>query len=131
MSNSRTIALIILIIFFHYSCGQKKEVPPPYVIPKERLIFLLVDYHLAQGITNSYSFRERTKNIERINLCDSVIIAHGYTRAQFDSTLQYYSARVEEFDRIYERVVTELNRLQARTEEKKQSVADSSRVKPQ
>lgn len=114
----------IIIIFICFSCKKKVE-NTCHIIPREKFIWLLVDYHLAQGISNTYTFRQKTKSYERINLCDSVIIAHGYTRAQFDSTLLYYSTRVNEFNKIYERVITELNKMQAKIEEKKTPLPDS------
>jgi hypothetical protein len=124
-------ALLVLVIFF-IGCGKRSdEKIPPYVIPKNKLIPVLIDYHLAQGLSNSTAFRLRTQNYPAINLSDSVLIAHGYSRAQFDSTLLYYSRHINEFNEIYERVVTELNRMQARIIEKKTKAVDSSRTVPE
>lgn len=123
-------ALVVLVILSLLACQRSNEKLPPYVIPKNKLIPLLVDYHLAQGISNSTAFRQRTQRYPVINLTDSVLEAHGYSRAQFDSTLHYYSRNINEFNDIYERVITELNRMQARIEEKKSSPADSAKSSP-
>lgn len=121
----------LLILILLPACRKGEEKLPPYVIPKSKLIPLLVDYHLAQGISNSTAFRQRTQRYPVINLSDSVLAAHGYTHAQFDSTLLYYSRRVDELNEIYEEVITELNRMQAKLEERKSTVTNSSNTPPQ
>ncbi|MCX7986913.1 MAG: DUF4296 domain-containing protein [Bacteroidales bacterium] len=119
--------LIILLLVISISCGKKsEEKTPPYIIPKNKLIPLLVDYHLAQGLSNSTAFRMRTQKYPTINLSDSVLAAHGYSHAQFDSTLLYYSRHINEFNEIYEKVITELNRMQAKIEEKKVKPSDTT-----
>ncbi|MGC8824281.1 MAG: DUF4296 domain-containing protein [Bacteroidales bacterium] len=123
----QNILTYLLIAILMAACHKGNETLPPYVIPKNKLIPLLVDYHLAQGISNSTAFRQRTQRYPVINLSDSVLAAHGYTHAQFDSTLLYYSRRVDEFNDIYERVITELNRMQAKLAEKKPNATDSSK----
>jgi hypothetical protein len=112
----RIILLLVSASLIAVSCKHHKEEVPSYVIPEERLVPLLVDYHLAQAISNTYPFRQRTQTYSKLSLCDSVIVAHGYTRKIFDSTMLYYSKNIEKFDALYEKVITELNRMQAKNE---------------
>lgn len=119
---------VLFVLISLLACKRSTEKIPPYVIPKNKLIPLLVDYHLAQGISNSTAFRQRTQRYPVVNLSDSVLAAHGYTRVQFDSTLLYYSRNVNDFNEIYERVITELNRMQAKIEEKKSPAVDTSKA---
>jgi hypothetical protein len=49
---------------------------------------------------------------DSLNFYNSIFKSYGYTRAQFDSTLKYYTVHPVEFDQIYEKVVTELNILE-------------------
>jgi len=122
---TKKVFLIFLISIVFFSCKKKHENLPSYIIPKEKFIYLLVDYHLAQGISSTYDFRKKTKQLNKISLCDSVIIAYGYTRAMFDSSIMYYSKNIKEFDEIYEKVITELNRMQAKEEAAKDISTDN------
>lgn len=124
------VLLLLIALFIFSACKRKDESIPANVIPKNKLIPLLVDYHLAQGISNSTAFRQRAQRYPVVNLTDSVLAAHGYTKAQFDSTLLYYSQKINEFNEIYETVITELNRMQAKIEEKKSPTSDTTEQHP-
>ncbi len=118
----------IFVLFICFSCKTNQTKTSPYIIPKEKLIPLLVDYHLAQGISNTTVFRMRTRNYASLNLSDSVLAAHGYSREQFDSTLFYYSSKINELNDIYEKVITELNKMQTRIEEKRKENTNNSKI---
>jgi hypothetical protein len=110
---------IIFICLVVISCNFTKKKKPTYkIIPEKELVKLLVDYHLAEAMSNSSSFREKFRKVKVISLTDSVIIQHGYTHVDLDSTISYYSGNPTEFSIIYEKVITELSRMEAKVEKK-------------
>jgi len=101
------------------SCNLAKEKDHAAVIPEQRFISILVDYHLAQGFSSSISLRQKFKNYKTVTLTDSVLLANGCTQAMFDSTLNYYSRDVDKFKAIYDKVLDELNKMEAKAIDKK------------
>jgi hypothetical protein len=107
--------LFFLLLVIVFSCNHKQKAKP-VIIPEERFINLLMDYHLANAITYSNVFVRTTKKYSKYNIKDSVIRNHGYTKAIFDSTVAYYSASPDKYEIIYDSVITRINRIQARVE---------------
>ena len=103
---------IVLVIFVLLICckPKKNEVA---IIPPERFINLLMDYHLSTAIAYSTVFNNQTKNFKEFNIKDSVLKSHGYTKAVFDSTIAYYIKNSEKYEIIYDSVLTRLSRKQA------------------
>jgi hypothetical protein len=113
----KILTLIFTLVIV--SCNLTKEKRHAAVIPEQKFISILVDYHLAQGFSSSISLRHKFKNYKTVNLTDSVLLANGCTRAVFDSTLSYYSRDVDKFQAIYEKVIDELNKMEAKAKDKK------------
>jgi hypothetical protein len=102
-----------LVIVF--SCNNKQKVKP-VIIPEERFINLLMDYHLANAIAYSNVFVRTTKKYSKYNIKDSVIRNHGYTKAIFDSTVAFYAASPDKYEILYDSVITRISRIQAQVE---------------
>ena len=102
--------LIALLFLFFIRCEKKKK---PIIIPQERFIDLLIDYHLANAMAYTNVFRNKSKEFKDFNLKDSVIKNYGYTKAIFDSTVSYYTSVPEKYEVIYDSVVTRISRKQA------------------
>jgi len=100
----------------------KKDVP---IIPEKKLISLLVDFHLAQAITYTDIYRKKTINIREISLKDSIIKNHGYTKAIFDSTISFYSASPVIFEKLYDKVIDQLNLKFAETQQRNAKARES------
>jgi hypothetical protein len=112
----RNIVFGLLILFT--ACHSKNKEISYQIIPEDKFVKLLIDYHLASGIANSSLFRSEFKGCNKVTLSDSVLKNFGYTKAVFDSSVSYYASEPERYDAIYDRVVTELSRMQAEVEQK-------------
>ena len=102
---------------FILSCHFKKEKNYP-IIPKDDFIKVLVDYHLASGVSYSELYREKMKGLKQMNVNDTVLKSYGYSRAVFDSTISYYCAYPEKFDDIYDQVIDKLSIMQAKVQQR-------------
>ncbi len=58
------------------------------------------------------------KSFNKFTVSDSILKYHGYTRAIFDSSVSFYASEPEKFDIMYDKVITELSRLQAKIQQK-------------
>jgi hypothetical protein len=110
--------ILFPLVFLFFMCKHGKIEKSFPIIPEDKFIVLLADYHLAQGIASTNTFIQKTKNIKRITVTDSIIIKYGYSKAIFDSTISWYSADPDRFEVIYDKVITRLSRIQAEVQEK-------------
>lgn len=97
---------LILGISVLFSCKSREK---ELYIPREKFIAILTDIHIADAYYSTHYHERRTHN-DSINLYDGIYKNHGYSKAQFDTTLKYYSIHSDKFDRIYEEVITRLSK---------------------
>ncbi len=126
----RIILLCFLTIFLSICSkkAEKKEIKYP-VIPEKKFIKILINYHLSEGIRSTSFYRDKMKYEEKVDVTDSVIKSYGYKRAVFDSTISYYCGDPEKFDNLYNKIITELSRMEAKEQEisaKKQNKPNQS-----
>jgi len=113
--------LILLV-----SCHSKKNEAKLKIIPEDKFIKVLIDYHLAEGVSSTQLFHKRYNNCKAFNITDSVLHRYGYTKANFDSTVSFYSDDPEKFDAIYDKVIASLSRIQAEVQKKMAKEKDKS-----
>lgn len=89
------VALWICFLFF--SCEDR----PKEIIPKEQMVDILYDYHLAQALGNSYIGKD---NYERALYKESVFSKYGITEAQFDTSMVWYTRHTTELAEMYKEV---------------------------
>ena len=104
----RNLLFIIFLIIF-ISCESKvKYQKPDNLIPREQMIALLIDMHIASGTT---TVRDRSNRRER-NYMSLV-----YEKYQIDSTRLadsnfYYISNIEEYESIFKEVQKQLKMLE-------------------
>ncbi len=102
----KNIIFVFAIVLF-ISCKGNKE--NEIYIPKDKFIDLLADIHLADAFYATH-YEQRKVHSDSINYYNKILKDYGFTKAQFDTTVKYYSVHSEEFDMIYEEVITNLSK---------------------
>jgi len=77
---------------------------------REVLVDVLVDIHLADGVTNDRKFN-RKYDADSIDVLSPILEKHQVSREMFDTTLLIYSRYPEIFDQVYNDVLIKLNLL--------------------
>ncbi|MBN1157914.1 MAG: DUF4296 domain-containing protein [Bacteroidales bacterium] len=103
-----TFVISFVLVLAVLNCGNQKR---KYLIPQDRFVDVLVDIHLADAIALNNNPQYTGFALDSAELYESVFSNHSVTRAQFDSTISYYSSRHEEFQLIYNQVSAKLNLL--------------------
>lgn len=106
---------IYLISFFllFVSCNNKTENQTKEgIIPKDEMVEIIVDLHLADATINIKHFNKRSNSKKIVKYYASVLKKYGYTRLNFDESIKYYSIEPEKLDKIYDRVIQELSKKQ-------------------
>jgi hypothetical protein len=111
--------ILLLIIFI--SCESKtKYKKPENLIPKEEMINLLVDMHLATGTIDV-----KDKNDERdLNYMVLVYEKYQIDSARLADSNFYYISNIEEYEYIFKEVEKKLKILQEKYELLKDTVAE-------
>jgi len=102
------IAGIIVLLLICTSCGNS---PPRSLIPEEQLIPILVDFHLTYSIQQSPDFYRQIKPYDSIDVYSYIFEKHGFTKAEFDTTISWYLKNPEYYVEMYDEVIMNLTRM--------------------
>lgn len=91
-------SVLFLLIFCLFSCQVKR---PKAVIMDEEMEKILFDYHIAKVMGEELPYNEGYK---RILYVESVFHKHGVTKAQFDSSMVWYTRNPNVLSKIYDKV---------------------------
>ena len=86
------------------AAGCKKGMPDD-VIPPERMETILHDFHIARAMSDELPYTEKYKQALYL---DYVLEKHRIDRAEFDSSMVWYSRHPDELAKIYEKVSKQL-----------------------
>lgn len=109
------ISILVLISIF--SCNRSKT--PDYIIPHDDMARIIFDMHLTDGLVSITTVRKQITEKDSLTCYDDIFSNYGYTRADFDTSVFYYSSHINEYDKIYQDVLNRLNEKD--TELKKES----------
>jgi len=109
--------LIIAVVMI--SCNHKKTTPE-HVIPKNEMVEIILDIHLTDGLFTVSNVRRDLTKKDSINYYNEIFHNYGYTRADFDTSVYYYSKNINEYDKIYEEVLNRLNEMDTELRQNKE-----------
>ena len=89
------------------ACSNNTE----FIIPKEDFTNLVTDMHIAEGMYKSLNLPHEFPNDTAFY--GYIYERHGYSKVQFDSTLNYYiNNKPRELIRIYSEVMTNISKME-------------------
>ncbi len=100
--------LLLILVMLTPACEKKKNITGKAFLKREVLVDVLVDIHLADGVTNDRKFN-RKYDADSIDILSPILEKHLVTREMFDTTLIVYSQYPELFDQVYNEVLIKLN----------------------
>lgn len=118
--------LLFCYIFFQFfACGNR----PDGVLNQRDMKDFLADLHLLDAVLDE---KPLANERERAYYYNALLLKHSITKAEFDSSLVYYTKNPKLFERIYSGVVKDLEKFQSEVHEGKYFpvLPDSIRLKP-
>lgn len=109
MSKYTNILLPFIILIMMFSCNSSRMKVPDNIVDEEKLVPLLVDIHLTDAFLNKERKPQKEKYDKALKMYPSVLLKHNINRAEFDSTIRFYSKYPKEFALIYDEVLRELS----------------------
>lgn len=103
-----TLLLLCMLLMTGTACKKQKSITGKEFIEREVFVDILVDIHLADGVTNDRKFN-RKFDADSIDVLSPILEKHQVTREMFDTTLVVYSQNPTLFDQVYNDVLIKLN----------------------
>lgn len=76
---------------------------PDYVLDEDQMIDLLVDVHKAEGLIEMQASSNNDQDYQK-SIMAAVLVEHGVSRAQYDSSLMWYARHLKQLVRVYSHV---------------------------
>jgi len=111
MTGFSKIQFTIFVLIFSalVSCGESELKVPDEVIPRDSMIMLMADIHLAEARLLLGGGGGEMKN----KYLQNVLYKHGTDTARFNRSFNFYSAHPDYFTKMYDEVIVEISRRQA------------------
>ena len=104
------VLFIALLVLTSCSDGIPRVDEPENLIPREKMVPLLTDLvKLEAYVTDSFGNITQYHKV-MINSGDSLLKSKGFSKEQFEKSLEYYGSRQEEMLSIYADVLERLNK---------------------
>jgi hypothetical protein len=101
------LLLLFLLITFT-ACQSRKSITGKEFVDREVLVNMLVDIHLADGVTNDRKFNRRF-DVDSIDVLSPILEKYNVSREKFDTTMYVYTRNPELLDQVYNDVLIKLN----------------------
>jgi hypothetical protein len=82
---------------------------PDYVLKKSEMVDLLVDIHKAEGVIELNRAQYGSDSMRKV-MKQSVLLRHGVTQEQFDTSLVWYGHNIEKYIEVYDDVIERLEK---------------------
>lgn len=103
------LCIVTVLVVFSVTCSGPSGGD---IIPEKKFVSILADIHLADGIGMINVNNNDTFVYDSASLYGAVFQKYRVTRAQFDSTMLYYTARPDDFAEIYNEVMARLKKME-------------------
>jgi len=95
------------------------------IIPQKDMVLLLAKIQIIDASVARNEIRKTYFNNDTIDYYSKTIQSFGYTQAQFDSSLKYYAQNPKVLDKIYDKVIIELSKIETKIIADNKIVEDS------
>lgn len=103
----RKAATYLLCFWFSMLVGVSCIDRPDYVLDEDQMVDLLVDIHKAEGLLELQASTHGDQETQKAIMA-AVLVEHGVSRAQYDSSLMWYARHLKELVRVYSHVDEQL-----------------------
>jgi len=90
----KKLLIIFISLGLMISCSKSKT--PDYVIPHNKMVDIIVDIHLLDGMLSMSDLRKDIMRLDTGNVYNTLLKNYGYSRHDFDTSLFYYSKQVRQ-----------------------------------
>ncbi len=113
--------LFAITFFVLAACSQKRINIPDDVIPPDKFVKLTVDMHITDAVFMSkrYYDHQLLKNDINKSFYDALYKKYNISREDYVRSIKFYSAHPEMYDKMYDNVLSKINKRQSELEDNK------------
>ena len=112
--------LIILMVLLCFSCSKEKL--PKGILPKDKMVPILVDQHLAETIF-AQRFAVGIKGDNALeDLYLSILKKYKVDQKVFEESVYYYSKHPDKYKPVYDEVLNRLNEMEVKVKQEDPSI---------
>ncbi|MDB5256529.1 MAG: hypothetical protein JWM14_1224 [Chitinophagaceae bacterium] len=105
----KSLSLLLLFVLGLTACNSKEESRPAAVIPREKMVSIMADIHMAEGIISAREYTKDSSLLLFSELENQLLAKHGVTQKEFKDSYNWYTSHVDEYKQLYTIVVDTLN----------------------
>ncbi len=94
---------------FSFIACDRKEVTPVGVLPKEKMVSIFIDMHIAESQISSLNLKRDSSKILFANYEQKVLEKHNVTDSLYKESYTYYLYNVNDMEKIYDAVIDSLS----------------------
>lgn len=111
MKKIESILLAISILFLITSCSESAVKIPDDIIPKDSMVFIMMDIHIAEaGIK---TLPNDSINLNSKTYYEFIYKKHSITEEKFQKSLRFYTYNPELLQEIYVKMAEEMSKKEA------------------
>lgn len=111
MKNRGIILVFISVVIFFSSCSKSAVKIPEDIIPKDSMVFIMMDVHIAEAGVKSLPADSLMINTK--TYYEFIYKKHHITEEQFQKSLRYYTYNPELLQEIYTKITEEMSKKEA------------------
>jgi hypothetical protein len=104
------------LILLTASCYHRQPKSPydiSLVVPPDTMVAVLTEIHLLEGVVGTIHLKDTGMTSVARQDYDIILEKHKMDRRSFEESIHYYAYHAEELDRIYEKVIINLAKLES------------------
>ena len=83
------------------------------VMPADSMVTLLTELHLADGVVTTIKLKDKSLAHLSTEYFSVILEKHKLGRDTFEESLRYYAYHTEELNKIYEKVIINLSKIES------------------
>ncbi|MDE6549170.1 MAG: DUF4296 domain-containing protein [Muribaculaceae bacterium] len=104
----KTLLIFILITFLLSGCSKR----PKDILSEDKMVAVMTDIQIAEAYERNGDAHEYLNGRDRELIGRGVLMKHGVTVEEMDSTLAWYGRNMDEYSKLYKKIDAELNKRQ-------------------
>lgn len=106
--SKKYLSLFLFCLLLLSSCSKR----PKNILSEDKMVAIMVDIQIAEAYDRSGNANEYLNGKNRELLGRGVLMHHGVTVEEMDSTLAWYGRNMDEYPKLYKKIDAELNKRQ-------------------
>ena len=112
--KNKSLLFLLPVFILMVSCSSNKnKATPENLLSKENMVSVMMDIQLADATINLSNYGQGNYPNDKQKLLTAIYAQHKVTKKQFEESFSYYVEHPEEFQKIYDDVISGLSKKQA------------------